>query len=70
MDEDAKADFKLRIRKALRNFMDKLKRVNITLDDVKFVLLIQIVSNQVFPTQPFERANSQEFFDLVKEDNI
>ncbi|KAM3144650.1 hypothetical protein pb186bvf_003257 [Paramecium bursaria] len=62
MDEDAKADFKLRIRKALRNFMDKLKRVNITLDD--------IVSNQVFPTQPFERPNSQEFFDLVKEDNI
>ena len=34
MDEDSKADFKLRIRKALRNFMDKLKRVNITLDDV------------------------------------
>lgn len=42
LDEEAKADLKLRIMKALRNFMEKLKRYNITLEDV--------VNNQVFPT--------------------
>lgn len=42
LDEEAKADLKLRVMKALRNFMEKLKRYNITLEDV--------VNNQVFPT--------------------
>ena len=42
MDEEAKADLKLRVMKALRNFMEKLTRFNITLDDV--------VNNQVFPS--------------------
>lgn len=34
LDEEAKADLRLRVMKALRNFMDKLKRFNITLNDV------------------------------------
>ncbi|CAD8063507.1 unnamed protein product [Paramecium sonneborni] len=62
LDEDVKADLKLRVMKALRNFMDKLKRFNITLEDV--------VNNQVFPTQAYERPNSVEFFRYVKADNI
>ncbi|CAD8166148.1 unnamed protein product [Paramecium pentaurelia] len=62
LDEDAKADLKLRVMKALRNFMDKLKRFNITLEDV--------VNNQVFPSQAYERPNSVEFFRQVKADNI
>lgn len=35
MDEESKADLKLRVMKALRNFIDKLKRFNISLQDVK-----------------------------------
>ncbi|CAD8142950.1 unnamed protein product [Paramecium pentaurelia] len=62
LDEEAKADLKLRVMKALRNFMEKLKRFNITLDDV--------VNNQVFPSQAYERPNSVEFFRQVKADNI
>ncbi|CAD8152793.1 unnamed protein product [Paramecium octaurelia] len=62
LDEEAKADLRLRVMKALRNFMDKLKRFNITLNDV--------VNNQVFPSQAYERPNSVEFFRQVKADNL
>lgn len=52
----------MRVIKALRNFIDKLKHFNITIQDV--------LENQIFPSCPYERANSEEFFFQVKADNV
>lgn len=64
---------RIRILNMMKQYLFKLKQLNLTLEDVIFPNIldfIQVMLNNAFPKKSYEREKSKIFFDHLKANNL